>query len=83
MKKANNKLTPEQQKEIDALKTMPDDAIDTSDIPEVTDWSNAKRGMFHRLKQGLPPTPEKGTHNKPGKRGSMFPETEESAIPKR
>ena len=28
------------------LAAMPDSEIDTSDIPEVTDWSGAKRGMF-------------------------------------
>ena len=83
MKKANNKLTPEQQAEIDALKTMPDDEIDTSDIPEVTDWSNAKRGMFHRLKQGLPPAPDKGTRHKPDKRRYISPEMVDSATPKR
>lgn len=83
MKKANTKLTPEQQAEIDTLKAMPDDEIDTSDIPEVTDWSNAKRGMFHRLKQGMPPTPKKETRHKPDKRRSMSPETVESATPKR
>ena len=55
MKKTYAKLTPEQQAEIDALMAMSEDEIDTSDIPEIVDWSNAKRGMFHRLKQGLPP----------------------------
>lgn len=83
MKKANTKLTPEQQAEIDALKAMPDNEIDTSDIPEVTDWSNAKRGMFHRLRQGLPPTPKKETRHKPNKRRPTSPETVESATPKR
>ena len=56
MKKTYAKLTPEQQAEIDALMAMSEDEIDTSDIPEIVDWSNARRGMFHRLKQGLPPT---------------------------
>ena len=27
---------------------MPDAAIDTSDIPEVTDWTGARRGVFYR-----------------------------------
>jgi len=26
---------------------LPDDAIDTSDIPEVRDWTGAKRGLFY------------------------------------
>ena len=55
MKKTYAELTPEQQAEIDALMAMSEDEIDTSDIPEIVDWSNARRGMFHRLKQGLPP----------------------------
>ena len=35
-----------------ALAAMPDSEIDTSDIPEDTDWSNAQRGKF--LIQGKP-----------------------------
>ena len=27
---------------------MPDDQIDTSDIPEMRDWSDARRGLFYR-----------------------------------
>ena len=74
MKKADNELTPQQQAEIDALKAMPDDEIDTSDIPEVTDWSSAKRGMFHRLKEGLPPPPRKdASHERHKRRASKTP----------
>ena len=83
MKKAETKLTSEQQAEIDALKAMPDDEIDTSDIPEVTDWSNARRGMFHRLEQGLPPPPREGVSHKPDKRRAVSPETPASATPRR
>ncbi len=75
MKKADTELTPQQKVEIDALKAMPDDEIDTSDIPEVTDWSNAKRGMFHRLKEGLPPPSRKGASHNKDKRQSMPPKT--------
>jgi len=42
------KLTAQQIKELEALAAMPDDQIDTSDIPEVTDWSGARRGVFYR-----------------------------------
>ena len=31
-----------------ALEELPDDRIDTSDIPEVLDWTNARRGVFYR-----------------------------------
>ena len=30
-----------------ALDALPDDQIDTTDIPETTDWSGAVRGLFH------------------------------------
>ena len=34
--------------EIDALAALPDDTIDLSDMPEVTDWTNWTRGKFYR-----------------------------------
>ena len=34
--------------ELEALLQLSDDDIDTSDIPEVTDWSNAVVGKFYR-----------------------------------
>lgn len=37
-----------QKAELSALEALPDDQIDTSDVPEVRDWSDAKRGLFHR-----------------------------------
>lgn len=49
MKKGNSKqLTPAQRAEIDALAALPDDKIDTNDVPEVRDWSGARRGLFFR-----------------------------------
>ena len=41
------KLTGEQKAMLEALETMPDDQIDYSDIPEMTDeeWSKARMGM--------------------------------------
>ena len=49
MKKGNPApLTPELQAELDALAAMPDSEIDTTDIPEVTDWSGAIRGAFYK-----------------------------------
>jgi uncharacterized protein (DUF4415 family) len=37
-------------KELEALDALPDDQIDTSDIPEITgaDWKKMKVGMFYR-----------------------------------
>jgi hypothetical protein len=34
--------------EIEALRTMPDSEIDTSDIPEITDVRNPVRGKYYR-----------------------------------
>ena len=44
MHKANRK----RNKEIVALKKIKDVEIDTSDIPEITDWSGATVGRFFR-----------------------------------
>ena len=41
-------LSDEQRAEIDALARLPDERIDTSDIPEILDWSGAKRGLLYR-----------------------------------
>ena len=35
-------------RELRALKAMRDSDIDTSDIPEIVDWSGAERGRFYR-----------------------------------
>ena len=55
MKKAISKrLKPEQLAELKSLAALPESAIDTSDAPEVLDWSGAKRGLFYRpVKQQL------------------------------
>jgi uncharacterized protein (DUF4415 family) len=41
-------LTPELAAELDALAAQPDNTIDLSDMPEVTDWSGWSRGKFFR-----------------------------------
>jgi uncharacterized protein (DUF4415 family) len=46
--KPNGKATEEQLAELKALAEMPDDQIDLSDIPEITDWSGAVVGKFYR-----------------------------------
>ncbi len=55
MKKAtSNPLTGEQKADLDALAELPDDRIDTSDIPELPAWTDAKRGLFYRpIKQQI------------------------------
>jgi hypothetical protein len=44
----SRRLTIRQQDELASLGALPDEQIDTNDIPEVRDWSGAKRGLFHR-----------------------------------
>jgi uncharacterized protein (DUF4415 family) len=55
MKKgASKRLTPEQSTELKSLASLRDDTIDTSDAPELLDWSGAKHGLFYRpVKQQL------------------------------
>jgi uncharacterized protein (DUF4415 family) len=55
MKKGPSKrLTPKQRAELKSLAALQEEAIDTSDAPELLDWSDAKRGLFYRpVKQQL------------------------------
>jgi uncharacterized protein (DUF4415 family) len=53
IKKGPAKLTPETAAEIAALAAMPDEHIDTSDIPEVKDWAGFQRGHYKPVKQSL------------------------------
>lgn len=49
MKKATSRgLAKEQKAEIEALANLPDEEIDTSDIPEILEWSGAKRALLYR-----------------------------------
>ena len=34
-----------------ALEALPEDQVDTSDAPEILDWSDARRGVFYRTAQ--------------------------------
>ncbi len=53
-KAASKRLTPQQRAELTSLAALRDEAIDTSDAPELLDWSGAKRGLFYRpVKQQL------------------------------
>ena len=44
----NPKLTPEILANLERINAMSDDDIDFSDIPEITDFSNFRRGKFYR-----------------------------------
>ena len=53
-KRHSNSVPPEIQDEINALAALPEDKINLEDIPEVSDWSGAKRGLFYRpIKQQI------------------------------
>jgi uncharacterized protein (DUF4415 family) len=53
-KKQSNPLPLELQAEIDALAILPEAEIKTDDLPEVLNWSGAKRGVFYRpIKQQI------------------------------
>ena len=47
-KMTSDDLTQGQKAELEALAALPSDQIQTDDMPEVRDWSGAKRGMFYR-----------------------------------
>ena len=42
------KTTKKMAEELATLAAMPDEEIDTSEIPEITDWSKAVVGRFYR-----------------------------------
>lgn len=47
-------LTPLQKAELAELAAMPEAEIDTSDAPDLSDWTGARRGLFYRpVKQQL------------------------------
>ncbi len=55
-KEASKEPTKEQNTEIKALAELPDEEIDTSDIPEILDRSDAKRALLYRpVKQQITP----------------------------
>ena len=47
MKKAN-RLTQEQLDELEALNNLPEEQINTDDVPEVREWAYFRRGVFYR-----------------------------------
>ena len=44
-------ISDEQRARLERLATLPEAAIDTTDIPEVTDWSGAVRGGLYRARK--------------------------------
>ena len=48
MKKESSKLTDDRRAELTELEALPDDEINTTDVPELLDWSDARRGVFYR-----------------------------------
>lgn len=48
MRKDITELPSDVQEQIQALEALPDNQIDTTDAPEILDWSDARRGVFYR-----------------------------------
>ena len=48
MKKDITELPPDVQAQIRALEDLPEDEIDTTDTPEILDWSDARGGVFYQ-----------------------------------
>ena len=48
MKKGSTRLANDRKAELSALEELPDDRINTADVPELLDWSDARRGVFYR-----------------------------------
>ena len=48
MKKDTSDLPSNVQAQIRALEELPEEQIDTSDAPEIADWSAAEQGRFYR-----------------------------------
>ena len=55
MKRTSDRLLiPREEAELAGLAELPEAAIDTSDAPQISDWSQATRGRFFRpVKQQL------------------------------
>lgn len=52
MRKGNSDpLTAHQTTRLAELEAMPDEAIDTTEIPEVRNWSKVTRGKYYKPKQ--------------------------------
>ena len=47
-KRVITELTEQQIADLERLRNMSDDDIDTSDAPVTLDWKNARRGVFYR-----------------------------------
>lgn len=43
-----SKVTEQQTEELRRLAELPEEAVDTSDLPEISDWADARRGRFYR-----------------------------------
>ena len=47
-KTASSPLSKGQKEELASIATLTDQRIDTDEVPEVRDWSGARRGVFYR-----------------------------------
>lgn len=47
-KESSSSVTPAQKAELEALAALPENRINTQDVPEQRDWSGARRAVFFR-----------------------------------
>lgn len=50
--KNGNEFTQEQLDELEALNNLPEERINTDDVPEVREWTYFRRGVFYRPNGG-------------------------------
>ena len=63
MKKDMTELPLDVQAQMRTPESLPDDQIDTTDAPEILDWSDARRGVFYRpVKQQITLRLDRGNH---------------------
>ena len=48
MKMKNDRFTDKQKAELKYLEGLSEDQINVHEIPEMTDWSGAQRGLFYK-----------------------------------
>ena len=54
MKMKGKKFTDKQVAELNFIESLPEDQINVKEIPEMSDWSGARRGLFYKpIKQQI------------------------------
>ena len=75
----NAELTPSQRAELDRLVAMSDEDIDTSDIPEIREVSNRRRGLFSGS-PNVKAQPKTGDYSRPSRTSRDNADTTERGL---